>query len=279
MSLLAADARAFVAAVRKELRQVRRYPTLLLSVLFWPVLLPTAWVLMGRAYSGGDPEALAAFAQRAGSPEVAGFVFVGYAMYMWLSTLLWGPGTALRTEQVRGSLEAVFLTPASRLVPLFGPGAANILPASLNFVVMGVALWLLFGFVPTVAAIAWTLVIIVLGIPAMYAIGALFAASVLRFGEVGPVVQLVRGVFVLACGITFPVAMLPVWAQVSARFLPPTYIVDDIRSVLLRGAGLADVAWDLAFVLAIAVVIAAAAAAVFAALETSARRTGMLSRF
>ena len=57
------------------------------------------------------------------------------------------------------------------------------------------------------------------------------------------------------------------------------YIVDDIRSVLLRGAGLADVAWDLAFVLAIAVVIAAAAAAVFAALETSARRTGMLSRF
>ena len=164
-------------------------------------------------------------------------------------------------------------------MPLFGPGAANILPASLNFVVMGVALWLLFGFVPTVAAIAWTLVIIVLGIPAMYAIGALFAASVLRFGEVGPVVQLVRGVFVLACGITFPVAMLPVWAQVSARFLPPTYIVDDIRSVLLRGADLADVAWDLAFVLAIAVVIAAAAAAVFAALETSARRTGMLSRF
>ena len=84
MSLLAADARAFVAAVRKELRQVRRYPTLLLSVLFWPVLLPTAWVLMGRAYSGGDPEALAAFAQRAGSPEVAGFVFVAGALIaMW----------------------------------------------------------------------------------------------------------------------------------------------------------------------------------------------------
>ena len=51
------------------------------------------------------------------------------------------------------------------------------------------------------------------------------------------------------------------------------------QGVRLRGGGIADVAWDLAFVLAIAVVIAAAAAAVFAALETSARRTGMLSRF
>ena len=279
MTLLVADLRAFVAAVRKELRQVRRYPTLLLSILFWPVFLPTAWVLMGRAYSGNDPQALEAFAQRAGSPQVAGFVFVGYAMYMWLSTLLWGPGTALRTEQVRGSLEAVFLTPASRLVPLFGPGAANILPASLNFVVMGVALWLLFGFVPTFQATLWTLVIIVLGVPAMYAIGALFAASVLRFGEVGPVVQLVRGIFVLACGITFPVAMLPVWAQVSAWLLPPTYIVEDIRRVLLQGAGPADVTEQVILVLAMAVITAAAAAMVFRALETSARRTGMLSRF
>ena len=55
MSLLAADARAFVAAVRKELRQVRRYPTLLLSVLFWPVLLPTAWVLMGLGVVKSKP--------------------------------------------------------------------------------------------------------------------------------------------------------------------------------------------------------------------------------
>ena len=40
MSLLAADLRAFVAAARKELRQQRRYPTLFLGQLFWPVMLP-----------------------------------------------------------------------------------------------------------------------------------------------------------------------------------------------------------------------------------------------
>src|SRR5438445_9211188 len=153
MTLLVADLRAFVAAVRKELRQVRRYPTLLLSILFWPVLLPTAWVLMGRAYSGNDPQALAAFAQRAGSPQVAGFVFVGYAMYMWLSTLLWGPGTALRTEQVRGWLEAVFVTPASRLVPLFGPGVAMLIPMAASSVIMVVALWAFFVAVPPLAAV------------------------------------------------------------------------------------------------------------------------------
>ncbi len=279
MNLVAADFRAFVAAARKELRQQRRYPTLFLGMLFWPVLLPASWVLMGHAYSGNDPQALAAFAERAGSTNVAGFVFIGYAMYMWLSTLLWGPGTALRQEQVRGSLEAVFVTPASRLVPLFGPGVAMLIPMATTLVVMGVALWALFGVVPPLGAVLQAAVVVVLGIPALYAIGTLFAASVLRFGEVGPIVQLIRGMFVLACGITFPVAMLPLWAQVWAWLMPPTYIVEDLRRVLLGGAGLVEVAPHIAIVLAIAMLTALLAVVVFRALETSARRSGMLGRF
>jgi ABC-2 type transport system permease protein len=279
VSLLAADVRAFIAAARKELRQQRRYPTLFLGLLFWPVLLPASWVLTGQAYSGNDAQALAAFAERAGSTNVAGFVFVGYAMYMWLSTLLWGPGAALRQEQVRGSLEAVFLTPASRLVPLFGPGVATLIPMSLTFVIMGVALWLFFGVVPPVGAVLQAAVVVVLAIPALYAIGALFAASVLRFGEVAPLVQLVRGIFVLACGITFPVAMLPVWAQVLAWLMPPTYIVEDMRRVLLRGADLGEVGPHIVIVLTLAMVTAGLAVVVFRFVEKSARRTGMLSRF
>jgi ABC-2 type transport system permease protein len=279
MSLVAADVRAFVAAALKELRQQRRYPTLFLGQLFWPVMLPASWVLMGQAYSGNDPEALAAFAERAGSSNVAVFVFVGYAMYNWLSVLLWGAGTALRQEQLRGSLEAVFVTPASRLVPLFGPGVGTLLPMAVIFASNFLALRFFFGIFPPVAAVIQAAVIVVLGIPALYAIGALFAASVLRFGEVGPVVQLIRGVFVLACGITFPLAMLPLWAQVWARLMPPTYIVDDIRRVLLQGETIADVAGDVAIVLSLAALTAILAMAVFRYLETSARRSGMLGQF
>src|SRR5256885_6059480 len=50
--------------------------------------------------------------------------------------------------------------------------------------VTGVALWLFFGFVPPVDAIARAAVVLALGVPSLYAIGALFAAAVLRFGEV-----------------------------------------------------------------------------------------------
>src|SRR5205823_1611799 len=85
-----------------------------------------------------------ALAERAGSSNVAVFVFVGYAMYNWLSSLLWGAGTALRQEQLRGTLEAVFVTPASRLVPLFGPGVGTLLPMTMVFASNFGALWIFF---------------------------------------------------------------------------------------------------------------------------------------
>lgn len=279
MTMLAADLRALAAAVRKELRTARRYPTQWLGLIFWPVLLPASYVLMGRAFSGSDPRSIAAFAERSGTVEVAGFVFIGFAMYMWLSTILWGPGTALRTEQMRGSLEAVFLTPTSRLVALFGPPAAALPTLLITFVVMGVAMWLLFGVALPLDGVLRSLVIVAFALPSLYAVGALFAAGVLRFGEIGPIVQLVRGVLVLTCGITFPVLMLPGWAQAVASVLPPTYIVQDIRGVLLRGLGLGDVALDILITVGLTVVLAALAILTFRLLERSARRNGMLGQY
>jgi ABC-2 type transport system permease protein len=276
---LAADLRAFVASVRKELRTVRRYPTQWLGLIFWPVLLPASYVLMGQAFSGSDPRSIAAFAARSGTAEVAGFVFVGFAMYMWLSTILWGPGTALRTEQMRGSLEAVFLTPTSRLVALFGPPAAALPTLVITFVVMGVAMWLLFGVALPLDGVLRSLVVVAFALPSLYAIGSLFAAGVLRFGEIGPIVQLVRGLFVLTCGITFPVLMLPGWGQALASVLPPTYIVQDIRAVLLRGLGLGDIALDLAITTGLSAMLAVFAIVTFRYLERSARRNGMLGRY
>ena len=279
MRYLAGDLRAFGAAIRKEFRQIRRYPFLLAGLFFWPILLPSVYVLMGSVYSGNDPRALAAFAERSGVASVAGFVFVGFSMYMWLSTLLWGPGTSLRQEQVRGSLEAVFLTPASRLVLLFGPPLAHLSTTILMFLVMGAALRLFFGVEVGPDAAARALVVIAVAIPAMYAIASLFAATVLKFGEVGPAVQFVRGIFVLASGVSFPIVMLPGWAQGVAAALPPTYIVDDMRQVLLAGTGLGAIAGHLLLVIGMTAGIAALAVVVYGWIELQARRSGMLSRY
>lgn len=276
---LPADLRAFWAATRKEWRILRRYPGSFLSFIFWPIALPLGFVFQAQAFSGGRADTAAAFAERTGTTEVAGFLFVGWATYMWLSIILWGPGTSLRTEQIRGSLEAIFMTPASRLVVLFGPAVSQLAWALWIFVVVGVALWVGFGVAIGPLEALRALGVIVVGVPALYAIGALFAAVVLRFGEVHALVQGVRGVFTAVCGMSFPIVVLPDWAQTLALSLPPTYLIRDLREVLLAGSHIGRIVGDLAVLAAMGAVLAVAAVIAFRRTELHARRGGRLAQY
>jgi ABC-2 type transport system permease protein len=278
-SRLVADLRAFGAAAMKEWRLLRRYPSLFIGFLFWPVALPTAYVFQARGYAGDSQAALDAFASRAGTTEIAGFLFVGWAAYMWISMILWGPGTALRTEQVRGSLEALFMTPVSRLVILFGPIVSQVVWAIWMFAIVGAALILFFGVtIPPLAALH-ALAVILVAVPALYGLGALFAAVVLRFGEVHALVQAVRGVFTVFCGMTFPIVILPEWARAVALALPPTYLIGDLRKVLLAGSDLASLLPDLAILFSIGLLLCGLAVVAFRRTERYARRGGSLAQY
>ncbi|HUF06425.1 MAG TPA: ABC transporter permease [Candidatus Binatia bacterium] len=274
-----ADLRAFGAASRKEWRILRRYPGSLLSFIFWPIALPLAFVFQAQAFGGGREDTAAAFAARTGTNEVAGFLFIGWATYMWLSIILWGPGTALRTEQIRGSLEAIFLTPASRLVVLFGPAVSQLAWAAWIFVVVGVALWIGFGVTIGPLEALRAVGVVLVAAPALYAIGALFAAIVLRFGEVSSLVQGVRGLFTAVCGMSFPIVVLPDWAQTVALSLPPTYLIADLRSVMLAGAELGHVIGDLSILAGMGVVLTLLAIFAFRRTELHARRGGKLAQY
>jgi len=276
---LAADLRAAWAATRKEWRILRRYPGSFLSFIFWPIALPLAFVFQAQAFSGGREDTMAAFTERTGTNEVAGFLFVGWATYMWLSIILWGPGTSLRTEQIRGSLEAIFMTPVSRLVILFGPAVSQLVWAIWIFVVVGVALWIGFGVAIGPLEALRALIVIVVGVPALYAVGALFATIVLRFGDASALVQAVRGLFTALCGMSFPIVVLPDWAETVARTLPPTYLIADLRSVLLNGAQLGSVIGDLGILLLMGAVLSALAVVAFRRTELYARRGGRLAQY
>ena len=274
-----ADVRAFGAAGRKEWRLLRRYPSMFLGFLFWPIVLPLAYVLQARGYAGDSQAALDAFARHAGTTQIAGFLFLGWATYMWISMILWGPGTALRTEQIRGSLEALFLTPASRLVILFGPLVSQVAWAIWMFGIVGSVLVVFFGIGIGPAEGLRALGVILVAVPALYGLGALFAAVVLRFGEVHAMVQGVRGVFTVFCGMSFPIVILPDWAHRIALTLPPTYLIGDLRNVLLSSSTIIGVIPDLAILLSLGAVICVAAVIAFRRTERHARRGGSLAQY
>jgi ABC-2 type transport system permease protein len=89
----------------------------------------------------------------------------------------------------------------------------------------------------------------------------------------------VRGLFTAVCGMSFPIVVLPDWAQTVALSLPPTYLIADLRSVLLAGAEIGQVVGDLAILAAMGVVLAILAYVAFRRTELHARRGGRLAQY
>src|SRR5882757_2179847 len=105
------ELRALASVAWREWMIFRRYPSWIVSLLVWPVILPAGYILSARALAGPDGSGLALFAQAAGTSDYVGYIAVGTIVWMWQNMSLWTIGFALREEQLRGTLESNWLTP------------------------------------------------------------------------------------------------------------------------------------------------------------------------
>ena len=275
----AADLRAWWSGALATVRIMSRYPGYIVSTTVWPVMLPAVYIVQARAFAGGSQAAGAAFAHRAGTASVAGFLVVGYAMYMWLSNVLWGPGTELRQRQVQGQLEALYVTPTSRAAILFAPSGGFFAFALITFAVSALTMRLAYGVLITPEEGARAIAVTAVAVFPMFGLGALFSVAVLILREINGSVQLLRGIFQVFCGMTFPIVVLPDWARAIALTMPPTHILAAVRAVLLSGASLASVLPSLVVLTVSGVVLSVGGVAAFRVAERYARRTGALGQY
>ncbi len=84
------------------------------------------------------------------------------------------------------------------------------------------------------------LVFVSVAIVAFRAIGAILASVVNSMQESQLLVQLVYLPMLFLSGATFPLAMFPPWLLVITQFVPATYLVTGIQSMLARNEGIAQ---------------------------------------
>ncbi len=238
MTALAAGVRVVAASTRKELLVMRRYPVAIAVLLGWALLLPLAYVAQANGFSGSDAQAVDAFAGRAGTRQIAAYLYLGWAVYLWVTLILWGPGQNLRDEQLRGSFEAMFMTPTPRFALLIGGAPAQLVPAALVFTVVATMLKFAFGVPLGLATAGWGLLAIFAALPALVSLGCFFSVLVLRFRDADTMVSFTRGLVAVLCGVTYPLAVLPGWLQPISRSLPPTAMIGLLRWAVLTPGNL-----------------------------------------
>lgn len=275
---LLGDIRALLAVAKKEWFYFVRYPSWWISLLVWPIIFPLTYILSARALSGPDGSGLALFTQRTGIADYLGYIAVGTTIWMWQNVVLWGVGYALRNEQFRGTLESNWLSPSWRFTFLLGPSLIHMVNMLTFLVVSALEFGLVFGVRFNGNPLLVVLVIFV-SMLAIYGLGMAFASLVITAKEAQNFVFLVRGMVMIFCGISFPVAVLPGWMQGFAAWLPQTYMIRAFRSAALANASFTDLLPDLIALVGFGAFWLTAGYLIFNWMERRARRTGAIGQY
>jgi ABC-2 type transport system permease protein len=264
--------------VRKEWLIFIRYPSWIISLFIWPVIFPLGYILTARALSGVDGSGLAQFQANTGLSDYVGYIAIGTTIWMWQNVVLWNVGFSLRNEQLRGTLESNWLSPTWRFAYLLGSSFPQLFAMLLFLTVSALEYIFLFG-VNFQGSLWLALLVITAAVPSVYGLGFAFASLVITAKEANAFVFLVRGLVMIFCGITFPVALLPAWMQSLAQWLPQTYIIHAMRSATLSDAGLGTISHDLQMMLVFGLAWLAAGYVLFNWMERRARRTGAIGQY
>jgi ABC-2 type transport system permease protein len=166
-----------------------------------------------------------------GSPS--GVVVYGFILYMFLSDTLWTIGYNVRNEQVQGTLEQLYLSPASKFASLVSRVANTLIWTSLLSLTGAALMAALIGDLPIENP--WLgLYLLVMSLSGTFGLGFAFAALTLALKETAnTVANLLQFAIIVLCAIFFPFSALPEAVRFISYLLPPSYAVDAFRSALM----------------------------------------------
>jgi ABC-2 type transport system permease protein len=207
------------------------------------------------------------------------FLLIGTLVWAYLSAILDDISLVITWERWEGTIEHTLMAPVPRVAHLVGTAVFGVLHAIVRTtLVMAIALPF---FAVDLSQADWGSAIVVLLVGSLSLIGLGILAGVLPlvYPERGEQLSfMVQACVLLVSGVYCSVEVLPGWLQTLSWLSPATYLLEGVRAAIIDGAGVTDVAGDLAALLVFAVVLIPVSILVFGAAERWAKRTGRLKR-
>jgi ABC-2 type transport system permease protein len=269
-SILLADIGTRGIALHRINAMILRYWYLLMSswprlleLLYWPALQIITWGFL-QTY----------LMQNAGFFARAGGTLVG-AVILWdiLFRGQLGFSISFLEEMWARNLGNLMMSPLKPIEFLMALMVMSLIRLAIGVIPMTLLAMVFFGF--NLYGIGFPLIAFFCNlIFTSWSVGIFVSGLVLRhgLGAESIVWTLMFGVMPLAC-IYYPVSVLPHWLQYVAWALPPTYVFEGMRALLMENVFRADLMFD---ALAINTMLFIASLTIFLALLRSAKRHGSL---
>jgi ABC-2 type transport system permease protein len=190
-----------------------------------------------------DPKALPTYA----GTEVTylEFAAVGIALAVFMQLGLDRVASALRGEQLMGTLESLLVTPTAPSTIQIGSVAFELIYIPLRTAVFLIAVALVFGLHFDLSGLLPALTLLVVFIPFVWGLGVASAALLMTVRRGSGIIGLGVVGLGLASGIYFPLDLLPDWIATLAALNPIAIAINGMRQALLGGAGWSEVGGDI----------------------------------
>lgn len=207
------------------------------------------------------------------------FVMVGIVFGAFLQVGLARVSVAIRSEQLMGTLDSLFMTPTSPVTLQAGFVVYDLVyvPVRTLLFLLIVTAW--FGAGLELGQVGPALALLVGFVPFVWGLGVASAAATLTFRRGTRVLGMGSLALTLSSGAYFPLTLLPGWLRPVAEANPMAIALQGAREALLGGAG-----WDAALGRLVVIAPASALSLVLGLLAFSAalrreRRLGTLGLY
>lgn len=259
----------------KQHKSVYHSNLMYFSMLIWPVLeLFTAYYSY-KPFEGSTASGI--IAKWVGDDMIFAFILFGYISYMFFKSFVQS-AWRFSFERVSGTLELIYITPASRLGIMLGNALASLVESTWMFLVFCIGALLFFTnirvsgiLMPLVAALALVIPSICWGI---------FMNSLFMFSrDTGIFYTIFQSPMELFGGAKVPYPAFPIWAKLIGGIFPLTWSANIVRKIFMHGAMLHDIGIELAALGIICIALFLLTLMLIKRSEDYARKTGNMALF
>ena len=271
----------FWAMVRKELTIMARYPVEFVASFGQVFFIVAIFTLGGKMFSSGGSNS--GLPKTTFAMNTSGVVIYGFVLFMFLNDTLWTIGYNIRNEQLQGTLEQLYLSPASKFLNLVARVTNTLLWTGLLSLTAVLVMTTMLGRLPLANPLLG-FYILIMSLAGTFGIGFAFAALTIRIKETAQTVaNFIQFGFIILCANFFPFSALPPFLLFFSRWLPNAYCVDAFRSVMMGfPAGFPELApfeIELVIVTLFGLVMPIIGYLLYRSAERYARRNGTLSAY
>jgi len=266
------------AIISRNIKMFFSYKISVLVTILWPIPILALNIYQ---YLGLGPSDMLAgvFGKEYGIVSLSGMVIVGTMIYLLYNRLLWGTGATLQSERWMGTIDVLFLTPASRMSILLGNGISSLIEGSWWICGVFILSWMLFGINVAIVSLPALVITLISTMMALISLGVFFASFFILTRAAEQVAISLQAPIRYFAGVAFPVSELPQFLHFIAYILPITYGIEALRKAVLAGATLLNLLGELSLLYLFAGVLLFLGYYLLRIMENKAKKDGSLYQY